>query len=215
MSSIVSAGPALQSVSPLSRLQIELASEVSAGLVSADDQAALGSALKDIDTALKSQAPSSGARPSPEAIKSKIDSLIAGEVADGKLTSAQADELKNVFAKAFDGSGGAGGAGGPGKAGGGAGAPGGGGESSDDPADTNGDGVVSAAEQAAYDAKFPAKAAAHSSATTPSDSSGDSAKLLSDFLKLVQDSLGKSSTYAADGHSLPSQAQSQIVDYRA
>ena len=59
--------------------------------------------------------------PSPGDMQSKIDSLIAGEVSNGKLTSAQADELKNVFAKAFKGGPhGAGGppAGGPGGAGG-------------------------------------------------------------------------------------------------
>jgi hypothetical protein len=117
MSSIMSATAMPQSFSPLSRLQSELASEVSSGAISSGDQSALSSALSDIDTALKSQAPSAGSRPSPDAMKSKIDDLIAGEVKDGKLTSAQADELKNVFAKTFQGGpGGAGGPGGPGGA---------------------------------------------------------------------------------------------------
>ena len=109
MTSISSAMGA-QSFSPLSRLQSELTSEVSSGAISSGDQSALSSALNDIDASLKSQAQSGGSRPSPGAMKSKIDSLIAGEVKDGKLTSAQADELKNVFANAFQG--GPGGAGG-------------------------------------------------------------------------------------------------------
>jgi hypothetical protein len=102
MSSISSVVGA-QSFSPLSRLQDELASEVSSGTISSNDQSALSSALSDIDAALQSQASSGGSPPSPGAMKSKIDSLIAGEVKDGKLTSAQAAELKNVFANAFHG----------------------------------------------------------------------------------------------------------------
>jgi len=48
-------------------------------------------------------------------MKSKIDDLIAGEVQNGKLTSDQAEELKNVFAKVFSHGGGPqGGPGGPG-----------------------------------------------------------------------------------------------------
>lgn len=110
MSSISSVVGA-QSFSPLSRLQDELASEVSSGAISSDDQSALNSALSDIDASLQSQAPSTGSPPSPGAVKSTIDGLIAAEVKDGKLTSAQADELKSVFAKAFQG-----GPGGPGGA---------------------------------------------------------------------------------------------------
>ena len=153
-----------QQFSPLSRLQSELTSEVSAGTISRNDKSALSSALTDIDSAMKSGAASGdSAPPSPDAMKAKIDGLIDGEVKDGRLTSAQAAELKSVFAQAF--SGGADGPGGPGDAGdpggpGGAGRPGGprgagggggAGKTSKDPADTNGDGTVSAAEKAAYD----------------------------------------------------------------
>ena len=172
MTSISSVG-AMQSFNPLSRLQDELTSEVSSGTVSSGDQSALSSALTDIDTAMKSGAAATdGTPPSPAAMKAKIDSLIAGEVKDGKLTSAQADELKGVFAQAF-----AGGPGGPG-------GPGGGGSSktSTDPADTNGDGTVSAAEQAAYDAKNVASSDSSSSSTK-----SDTDKLFQDFLKLLQD----------------------------
>lgn len=111
MSAIASA-TASQSYSPLARLKDELASEVSAGTVNSADQSALSSALDDIDQAMKANKPSAGsARPSPDEMQSKISDLIDGEVSSGKLTSDQADELKNVFASAFKK--GPGGAGGP------------------------------------------------------------------------------------------------------
>jgi hypothetical protein len=100
--------------SPLQRLQDELQSEVSAGTISSSDQTALSSALTDIDTALQASRASdqsSGTRPSPGDLKSKIDSLIAGEVSSGKLTSDQATELQGVFKAAF--ANGPGGPGGP------------------------------------------------------------------------------------------------------
>ncbi len=199
-----------QQFSPLSRLQDELASEISAGTISSDDQSALNSALTDIDSAMKSgRASSDGAPPSPDAMKAKIDGLIDGEVKDGRLTSAQAAELKNVFAQAF--SGGPSGAGGPGGPGGACGGGGGGaGKTSTDPADTNGDGTVSAAEQAAYDAKNPAQARA-----TSNSSNSDPSKLLSDFLKLLQDLKSGSSSYSSDGDGLKAQIESLVVNYQA
>src|SRR5215467_2571127 len=120
MTSISSAGLAPSAfTSPRDLLQNELQSEVSSGAISADDQSALSSALDDIDSALKSERESdqaSGAgRPTHEQMQSKINDLIANEVQNGTLTSDQADELKNVFAKAFShGGDGAGGPGGPG-----------------------------------------------------------------------------------------------------
>jgi hypothetical protein len=109
----ISSAFAAQSYSPLSRLQDELASEVSSGAINSSDQNALSAALTDIDSQLKSEMQSAGGaqRPSPDDMNSKIGDLIAGEVSNGKLTSAQADELKKVFANAF--SGGPRGAGGP------------------------------------------------------------------------------------------------------
>lgn len=101
----------MQSFSPLQRLQNELASEVQAGTIGSADQAALSSALSDIDSALKSQMQAGGSRPSPEDMKAKIDDLIANEVSEGDLTAEQAEELKNVFASAMQG--GPGSAGGP------------------------------------------------------------------------------------------------------
>ena len=175
MSSISSAVGA-QSFSPLTRLQDELASEVSSGAVNSSDQNALSAALTDIDSELKSQMQSAGGAqpPSPGDMKSKINSLIAGEVSNGKLTSAQADELKNVFANAFKG--------GPHGAGG----------------DADGDGDSSAA------------------ASSTSSTSSDVSKLLQDFLKLIQDSQGSSSSsYGTDGNGLAAQIQSLIVNYQA
>ena len=214
MSSITSATAASMGQSPLSRLQAELASEVSSGAISSGDQSALSSALSDIDSAMQSGvSESSGSRPSPAEMKAKISSLIAGEVKDGKLTADQAAELNNVFAQAFKG--GPGGGQGPGGAGG---AGGGGGasqsSSSTDPADTNGDGTVSAAEQAAYDAKYPNSTEANSSDTSGSSTKSDTTKLLQDFVKLLQDSKNSSSSYSSNGDNLASAIQSLIVNFQ-
>jgi hypothetical protein len=107
--------------SPRDLLQNELTKEVSAGTISSGDQDALSSALDSIDSSLSSQRDAdraSGTRPSPGDLKSKVDDLIASQVSDGKLTSDQATELKNVFQNAFA-KGPGGGPGGPGGPGGG------------------------------------------------------------------------------------------------
>jgi hypothetical protein len=215
MSSIGSATASQQLFSPQKMLQNELTSEVKAGKISSSDQSALSSALDDIDSAMKSSKPSAGSRPSPDEMKSKIDDLIAGEVSSGKLTSDQADELKNVFSNAFKG--GQGGAGGPSGAGGpppgGAGGAGGSKSSEDtDPADSNGDGTVSAIEQAAYDAANPASSDSTSS-TSSSDS--DTTKLLQSFLDSLKETQSKNATYGGNGTSLASKLESLIVNYQA
>jgi hypothetical protein len=95
--------------SPLHLLQAELRSEVNSGAVSSSDQSALSSALTDINSALQGggsggSTGSTDAPPSnvaPGDIKSKIDSLIAGEVSSGKLTAQQGSELQGVFQNAF------------------------------------------------------------------------------------------------------------------
>jgi hypothetical protein len=183
MTSISSAGLAPHSfTSPRELLQNELQSEVSSGAVSANDQDALSAALDDIDSTLRSQRPQPGsARPSPDEMKSKIDDLIAGEVQNGKLTSDQAEELKNVFAKAFShGPGGAGGPhGGPGGPGG-PGAPGGTGD-----------------------------------ASASSESSDQLNQILSDFLKSIQQSLSKSSTYDASGDTGSVSISALVMNYQA
>lgn len=102
-----------QHMSPLDRLQNELASEVSSGQISSSDKDALSAALNTIDSELKGQASSNGGKPpSPDQMQSKIDDLIQSQVDSGALTSTQANELKQVFSNAMS-QGGPGGAGGP------------------------------------------------------------------------------------------------------
>ena len=91
-------------LTPLQQLQAELQAEVNSGAISSSDQAALSSALTDINSSLQSAnagATAGGTNIPPGDLKSKIDSLIAGEVSSGKLTSAQATELQGVFKAAF------------------------------------------------------------------------------------------------------------------
>ena len=91
-------------LSPLQQLQNELQSEVSSGAISSSDQSALSSALTDINSSLQSgsaSASASSTTSSPGDLQSKINTLIAGEVSSGKLTSAQATELQGVFSAAF------------------------------------------------------------------------------------------------------------------
>jgi hypothetical protein len=162
---------------PLQKLQAELQSEITSGAIGASDQTALSSALTDIDTLLKSdQTASSTTTPQspPTDLKSKIDTLIAGEVSSGKLTASQAAELQNVFKNAF-----AGGPGGPGHTHGHH--HGGGGSAADASASTDGtDGTDSAAG---------------SSGSTSTDD------VLQQFLQTLQQSLASSSTalYGATG----------------
>ena len=127
--------------SPRDRLQNELTSEISAGTVKSADLDPLTAALDSIDETLRSQRESdraAGSRPpSPDEMKSKIDDLIAEQVSSGKLTSDQAEELKNVFANAFaSGPGGAGDPHGPPPGGGPGGAAGV--QGTDDSSDTDG-----------------------------------------------------------------------------
>ena len=104
----ISSATSTSGTSPLDLLKQELAKEVSAGTVSSTDQTALSSALDDIDSALKGGASSrssasSSTSASPQNMKSKIDDLIQNQVSSGKLTSAQATELKSVFSNTFSG----------------------------------------------------------------------------------------------------------------
>jgi hypothetical protein len=186
-------------LSPLQRLQDELQSEVSAGTISSSDQTALSSALTDIDTALQASRASdqsSGTRPSPGDLKSKIDSLIAGEVSSGKLTSDQATELQGVFKAAFaNGPGGAGGPGGPGGPGGAGGPP---------PGPPPSDGASSGASSDGTG----------SSDSTSSTSSADD--LLKEFLQLLQNSLSSSTSYSATGSGDSSSSLSALlIDYKS
>lgn len=231
MSSISSAAAShAQRTSPLERLQTELASEVSASTVSTSDSDALSSAIKDIDSSLKSAgeaAQSSGTRPSPSDIKSKIDELIASQVSDGKLTSDQADELKNVFAQAFaKGPGGTQG-GGPGGGiadalGGGQGGPGGGGHGG--PGGPRGaGGPPPGGPPPGGGAGGPDSASSSSDSTDSTDDSSSSSsstesdviQLLKEFVKAVQNQLSKSSaSYDSSGQNSKVTA-SLVVDYQS
>ena len=189
MSSISSIASFQQvSVSPLDRLKDELSSEVSAGTINAGDQDALTTALNDIDSAIKSSADAAktngSGRPAPGEMKAKIDSLIQAEVDKGSLTSDQAKELKNVFSNAFA-KGQGGGPGGPGGPGG-SGGPGG--------------------------AGGPADAQSEASTDASSTDSG-SQKLLTDFIKLLQDAAGSSASYDASGQSTSVNA-SLLLDFQ-
>src|SRR5262249_35594501 len=147
------------------------------------DQTALSSALTDIDAAMqasRSTDQSSGTRPSPEDLKSKIDSLIAGEVSSGKLTSDQATELQGVFKSAFaNGPGGAGGPGGPGGAGG------------PPPGPPPSDGASGSSTTST----------SFSGSSSSSDSTYSADDLLKEFLQLLQNSLSSSTSYSATGTS--------------
>jgi len=183
--------------SPLQRLQDELQSEVNSGAIGSSDQSALSSALTDIDSALqagRSSDQSSGTRPSPGDLKSKIDDLIQSEVSSGKLTSDQATELQGVFKAAFaNGPGGAGGPGGPGGPGG-AGGPPPGPPPSDSSSSTDG--------------------------TDDSSSDNSVADLLQQFLQALQNSLPSSTSYNAAGTSSTtssnsSQLSALLIDYQS
>jgi hypothetical protein len=113
-------------------------------------------------------------------------------VSQGNLTSAQADELKNVFASTFQG--------GPGGAHGGHGAHGAGGPPPDGVAssdDSNGDDDDSTT----------------SATASTTSSSTDASQLLQDFLKQLQETQSESSTYGADGNNTTADQQSLVVNY--
>lgn len=92
--------------SPLSILQSSLTSLVSTGQINSADQSLLSNELTDIGQSLSSDSSSSTSQQSsPQDLKNKIGSLIDQQVADGTLTSDQADELKSVFSNAAASSG--------------------------------------------------------------------------------------------------------------
>jgi len=237
MSSISSLGSG-NSYSPLQLLQQELTKEVSAGTVSSSDQSALSKALTDINQALtggsSSSQSSNGQPPAPGSIHTKISSLIANEVSNGTLTSAQATELQNVFANAF--------AGGPGGAQGAGGPPFGsqqasGTSSASASAGSTGftieillssDGTSSTGSSSSTGTGFSLQdllSAANSSSSSSSASgsasssstSSDVSNIIQDFLKLLQDSQSSASTYSAAGTSSnnPLSISALLINYQA
>ena len=186
--------PAYQS--PLTTLQNELSSEVSAGTISSSDEGALSSALNDINSALQGDASSRQSPSSPSDIKSKIDGLIASEVKSGKLTSDQATELQNVFSNAFSqgGQGGPGGAGGP--------PPGGppGGASGSSSGDTNSSSTSSTGS---------------TSSNSGSSTASDSDALLKDFLKLLNEPAAATASYDSNSQTTNTASTSLLINYQS
>lgn len=183
--------------SPLSRLQIELTSQVESGTIKSTDADALSGALQSIDSSLSASrtADSGSSRPDPSEVKSKIDSLIAGQVSSGALTSDQAGELTSLFQsagpKGGHGHGGSGGAGGP-PPGGGPGGPGGPDGPPPGPAPGGSDDVADAS----------------STATTSSSSD-----VLASFVKQLQTSLHEG--YGQSGTSKTSSSTSLLFSITA
>jgi hypothetical protein len=198
MTSIAATG-ATGYLSPRDRLQNELLSEVSSGSISSSDQSALSSALDDIDQSLKSDRTSNSQAsgpPSPDQMKSKITDLINGEVQNGKLTSAQASELQNVFSNAFS-KGGPGGPGGPGGAGGHHGHHG------------SGAGAASSSDSSSAADTLLSAINSNSSNGTSSTDSADS--LIQTFLQSLKDSQQQGSGYTASGDTGSSASSNALV----
>jgi uncharacterized membrane protein YdfJ with MMPL/SSD domain len=197
MTSISSFNPSqMGHVSPRDRLQSELTSEISAGSINATDQAALSAAIDEIDSSLKSAGEtarkSGSTRPSPDEMKSKISDLIAEQVSAGKLTSEQAEELSNIFEQTLAGGAGGpppgGGPGGPGGPGGAGGAPGGTAKADDDSSST--------------------------SSTSSTSTDDDIMKLLTDFMKALQDKVSQNSGYSSNGQT-SSVSASLIINFES
>lgn len=204
-------------LSPLQLLQNELQAEVSSGAINSSDQGALSSALTDINSSLQSSGPSnstSGTHASPGDLQSKIDTLIAGEVSSGKLTSDQATELQGVFAAAF--------ASGPGGAGdstsaSSASAPGGGVAPAgpDGPGGPGGPGGAVGAHgghHGGHGGPPPASSLSPSSSTSSSSGTNTTNDILQQFLQSLQNSLSNSSSssYSATGGSTASSGTSSF-----
>ena len=112
----VSASTSAAQQSPLQHLLGSIASKASAGSISATDATALSEAATDIDSTLSGGASASGkssARLSPADMKTRVESLVDGEVEKGTLTTEQASTLKEILSQNAP-QGGPGGAGGPG-----------------------------------------------------------------------------------------------------
>jgi hypothetical protein len=89
--------------SPREFLQRELVSQISGGAIPANDRKALSGALDEIDAAFSKEFSSKASSPPDSAeIDAKIDGLITAQVKAGKLTSDQADELKQFLSGPAD-----------------------------------------------------------------------------------------------------------------
>jgi hypothetical protein len=182
----ISATSGNSNLSPLQKLQDELQAEVNSGAISSSDQAALSSALTDINSSLQSNpasASAGGTNSSPGDLKSKIDSLIAGEVSSGKLTSDQATELQGVFRAAFA-------------------------NGADGPSGTSGAGGAHHSHHGHHGGPPPNDG----SSATDSTSSSSANDILQQFLQSLQSSLSasSSSSYSTTGASDPGSSSSSF-----
>jgi hypothetical protein len=215
-------------LNPRDILQQQLTSSIETGKVKASDKAALSASLDTIDQTLRQNGPpqrpeglsrveSPGAN-GPKNAKSRIDALVQQQVSSGALTAEQGAELKQVFADAFaqgkqqgggrsdenngpdgvrgKGPGGPPPGGGPGGPGGPKGAGGPPPKKKDDDDDDS--------------------SSSSSSRSTSASSSSSASTALTALLKKLQDSLEKTSTYAASGNATTkTTAKSLVVDYTA
>jgi hypothetical protein len=170
----------MTTLTPLQRLQQELAAELTAGTVSSTDASALSTAITEIDSTLQSEASSSdGTLPSPEEMQAKIEELIDQEVEAGTLTSEQGDALKAVFAATFAIAAGA-----------------------TEETTTATDATATSATATTTESTGSTADTDDSSTTTSSSTSSSEAELeqlIAYFLKLVQQSKAQTSGYDASG----------------
>ena len=156
------------------RLQSRITSAAASGQLSQADGTAIGSALGDIASQLQTSRSQAGAaNTGPAQFRKKLDNLINGEVASGKLTDEQATELKSMLQP---------GKGGPRGAGHGYEAKGAA-DGKDKENDGDGDDQASASSSSATNGLAEALQASDPSQAAPTASSD----ALAGFLKILQD----------------------------
>lgn len=175
MSSISGAMPNFSGIG--NRLQTRISNAAKSGQLSQADGTAIGSALGDIASQLQTSRAQAGAsNTGPAQFRKKLDSLINGEVASGKLTDAQATELKSMLQPGKGGPDGPGGAGHGHKAKGAS-------DGKDQENDGDGDDKASASSSSATNVLAEAL-----SASDPSQAASTaSSDALAGFLKILQD----------------------------
>ena len=175
MSSISGAMPNFSGIE--NRLQTRISNAAKSGQLSQADGTAIGSALGDIASQLQTSRTQAGAsNTGPAQFRKKLDSLINGEVASGKLTDAQATELKSMLQPGKGGPDGPGGAGHGHKAKGAS-------DGKDKENDGDGDDKASASSSSATNGLAEALSASDPSQAASSASSD----ALAGFLKILQD----------------------------
>jgi hypothetical protein len=191
-------------------LQDQLQAEVNSGAIAPSDQSALSSALNNISSSLQAGQASASitANTAPGDLPSKINTLIAGQVSSGNLTSDQATELQRVFKAAFANGGGA-----PG----GAVAPSG----ASTPAIADGPGRAGGAQHGGHHHGGHGGPPPADSSTSTDSSTGSASDILQQFLQSLQNSQATSSpsTYGATGSpdagsSASPPASPLLVNYR-